>query len=44
MEDFVDRYDNVYIACPQYRFFIAPDQKYPPYVANSPFNVPYKIF
>ena len=35
MEDFVDRYDNVYIAGPQYRFFIAPDQKYPPYVANT---------
>jgi hypothetical protein len=35
MEDFVGRYDNVYIAGPQYRFFIAPDQKYPPYVANT---------
>ena len=35
MEDFVDRYDNVYIAGPQYRFFIAPNQKYPPYVANT---------
>jgi len=35
MEDFVARYDNVYIAGPQYRFFIAPDQKYPPYVANT---------
>jgi hypothetical protein len=35
MEDFVDRYNNVYIAGPQYRFFIAPDQKYPPYVANT---------
>lgn len=35
MEDFVDRYDNVYIAGPQYRFFIAPDQKYPPFVANT---------
>ena len=35
MEDFVDRYDNVYIAGPQYRFFIAPGQKYPPYVANT---------
>ena len=35
MEDFVDRYDNVYIADPQYRFFIAPNQKYPPYVANT---------
>lgn len=35
MEDFVGRYENVYIAGPQYRFFIAPDQKYPPYVANT---------
>jgi hypothetical protein len=35
MEDFVDRYDNVYISGPQYRFFIAPDQKYPPFVANT---------
>lgn len=35
MEDFVDRYDNVYISGPQYRFFVAPDQKYPPYVANT---------
>ena len=35
MEDFVDRYDNVYIAGPQYRFFIAPDQSYPAYVANT---------
>jgi hypothetical protein len=35
MEDFVDRYDNVMIAGPQYRFFCAPNQKYPPYVANT---------
>jgi hypothetical protein len=35
MEDFFDRYENVYIAGPQYRFFIAPNQKYPPYVANT---------
>jgi hypothetical protein len=35
MEDFVDRYDNVYIAGPQYRFFIAPDQSYPAFVANT---------
>ena len=35
MEDFVDRYDNVYISGPQYRFFIAPDSKYPPYVVNT---------
>lgn len=35
MEDFVDRYENIYIAGPQYRFFIAPDQKYPPFVTNT---------
>ena len=35
MEDFVDRYENVYIAGPQYRFFIAPDQSYPPFVSNT---------
>ena len=35
MEDFFDRYENLYIAGPQYRFFIAPNQKYPPYVANT---------
>lgn len=35
MEDFVDRYDNVYISGPQYRFFIAPDLRYPAYVANT---------
>ena len=35
MEDFVDRYDNIYIAGPQYRFFIAPDQSYPAFVANT---------
>lgn len=35
MEDFFDRYENLYIAGPQYRFFIAPDQKYPPFVANT---------
>lgn len=35
MEDFVDRYENVYIAGPQYRFFCAPNQKYPAYVANT---------
>ena len=35
MEDFVDRYTNVKIAGPQYRFFCAPNQKYPPYVANT---------
>lgn len=35
MEDFCDRYENVYIAGPQYRFFIAPGQAYPPFVANT---------
>lgn len=35
MEDFFDRYDNLYIAGPQYRFFIAPNQSYPPFVANT---------
>ena len=35
MEDFVDRYENIPIAGPQYRFFIAPDQKYPPLVLNT---------
>jgi hypothetical protein len=35
MEDFVDRYDNVMISGPQYRFFCAPNQRYPAYVANT---------
>jgi len=35
MEDFVERYSNVYIAGPQYRFFIDPSQQYAPYVANT---------
>ena len=35
MEDFFDRYENLYIAGPQYRFFIAPNQSYPPFVANT---------
>lgn len=34
-EDFTDRYENVKISGFQYRFFIAPQQKYPPYVANT---------
>jgi len=34
-EDFVDRYDNVPISGFQYRFFIAPNLKYPPYVKNT---------
>ena len=35
MEDFVDRYNNVKIAGPQYRFFCAPNQAYPAYVKNT---------
>lgn len=35
MEDFVDRYENIPVAGPQYRFFIAPDQKYPAFVTNT---------
>jgi len=34
-EDFVDRYENVPVSGFQYRFFIAPNQKYPPFVANT---------
>jgi len=34
-EDFVDRYENVPISGFQYRFFIAPNQAYPPYVKNT---------
>lgn len=34
-EDFVDRYENVPVSGLQYRFFCAPNQKYPPYVANT---------
>lgn len=34
-EDFVDRFENVPISGFQYRFFIAPNQKYPPFVANT---------
>lgn len=34
-EDFVDRYTNVPISGFQYRFFIAPNSKYPPYVTNT---------
>ena len=35
MEDFCDRYENIYIAGPQYRFFIAPNSEYPPFVPNT---------
>lgn len=34
-EEFVDRYENVPISGFQYRFFIAPNSKYPPYVKNT---------
>lgn len=34
-EDFVDRYENVPISGFQYRFFVAPNSKYPPYVTNT---------
>jgi hypothetical protein len=34
-EDFVDRYENVPISGFQYRFFIAPNSKYPPFVVNT---------
>jgi hypothetical protein len=35
MEDFVDRYDNIYISGPNYVFFCAETQKYEPYVPNT---------
>lgn len=35
MEDFVDRYKNIRLAGPRYRFFCASDQKYYPYVKNT---------
>lgn len=34
-EDFVDRYENILMSGLQYRFFISPNQKYPPYVTNT---------
>jgi hypothetical protein len=34
-EDFVDRYDNVPVSGFNYRFFIAPNTKYPPYYLNT---------
>lgn len=34
-EDFVDRFENVPISGFQYRFFIAPNQAYPPFVDNT---------
>tara|TARA_R110000796_G_C14496704_1_gene428429 strand:+ start:357 stop:1226 length:870 start_codon:yes stop_codon:yes gene_type:complete len=35
MEDFVERYDNVAMAGPNYFMFIARKQKYPPFVKNT---------
>ena len=35
MEDFVDRYKNVRLAGPRYRFFCASDQKYPAFIKNT---------
>ncbi len=35
MEDFFDRFDNLQIAGPQYRFFCAPRSGYPPFVLNT---------
>ena len=34
-EDFIDRYENVPVSGFQYRFFIAPNQKYPAFVKNT---------
>ena len=34
-EDFIDRFENVPVSGFQYRFFIAPDQHYPPFVTNT---------
>jgi hypothetical protein len=34
-EDFVDRFENVPISGFQYRFFIAPNQAYPPFSINT---------
>jgi len=34
-EDFVDRYENIPVSGLQYRFFVAPGQKYPPFVFNT---------
>jgi hypothetical protein len=34
-EDFVDRFDNIPVSGLQYRFFIAPNSEYPPYVMNT---------
>lgn len=34
MEDHTDRYENVYISGPHYRFFVIPDENRPPFVQN----------
>jgi len=34
-EDFIDRYENIPISGFQYRMFVAPNAKYPPYVTNT---------
>jgi len=34
-EDFTERYENVPMSGLQYRFFVAPNQSYPPYVINT---------
>lgn len=34
-EDFVDRFENVPVSGLQYRFFIAPNQAYPPFTINT---------
>jgi len=34
-EDFVDRYENVPVSGLQYRFFVAPNSKYPPFLQNT---------
>lgn len=34
-EDFVDRYENVPVSGFNYRFFVAPNTKYPPYYLNT---------
>lgn len=35
IEDFVDRYKNVKLAGPQYKFFAIDDYKYPPFLLNT---------
>lgn len=38
MEDFMDRYENLAICGPNYRFFASQNAKLPPYVANTRIN------